>query len=222
MQTTFAGIIATFAFDALLIAFLGWAFYNDGFKPRRISHRKGIAVKTSNRIKTSVTIGTLSTATIFGITYGLYDYMIAESNMAWYQIVGQSLLVLVVYDFAYYWLHRVMHHPKLLKAVHGVHHRARNPSAFESFYQHPVELFGGLFLYFGSILALGPVHPYAFVFTFFLFSTMNIVLHAGMTFPALGPLNYLIKKHQVHHEVDGFKNYASLTPLPDFVFRTIG
>ena len=222
MQTTFAGIIATFVFDALLIGFLGWAFYNEGFQPRRISARKGLAVKMSNRIKTSGIIAVLSTATIFGLTYFFYDRLVADSAMPWYFAVLQGVVIIFLYDFTYYGLHRLMHHPKLLKAVHGIHHRARNPSAFESFYQHPIELFGGLFLFYGAIMVAGPVHPIAYLTAFFLFSTMNIVLHAGMTFPVLGPLNYLIKKHHIHHEVDGNKNFSSLTPVPDFLFRTIG
>ena len=33
-------------------------------------------------------------------------------------------------------------------------------------------------------------------------------------------LNFLTKKHQVHHLNDMSKNYSSLTPLPDLIFGT--
>jgi sterol desaturase/sphingolipid hydroxylase (fatty acid hydroxylase superfamily) len=117
-----------------------------------------------------------------------------------------------------------MHHKKVMRWVHGVHHRARTPSALESFYLHPLELLAGLFLLLFSTYLLGPVHSHAFVAAFFVYSTLNIVIHSGLDFPhpLLAPVGFLVRKHQVHHLDDFGKNYSSLTPLPDLVFGTAG
>jgi sterol desaturase/sphingolipid hydroxylase (fatty acid hydroxylase superfamily) len=117
-----------------------------------------------------------------------------------------------------------MHHPKLLRAVHGVHHRARNPSALESFYQHPIELLSGLSLMFFATWLIGPVHVYTFAATFFVYSTFNIIVHAGFQARLwiFAPFDFLIRKHHMHHAADPGKNYSSLTPLPDLLFGTSG
>jgi sterol desaturase/sphingolipid hydroxylase (fatty acid hydroxylase superfamily) len=112
----------------------------------------------------------------------------------------------------------------VMRLVHGVHHRAKNPSALESFYLHPAELLAGLFLLFASTFVVGPVHAHAFVAAFVVYSTLNIVIHSGMSFghPLSWPVDALTRKHQTHHMTDFGKNYASLTPIPDLIFRTAG
>ena len=139
-----------------------------------------------------------------------------------------AAVVLLVYDFAYYFLHRFMHVKRLMRWVHGVHHRARNPSAMESFFLHPAELFAGLGLLFVAMAAVvavvGPIHVHAFAVAFFVYSTLNILVHSGLDtrVVVLKPIDFLARKHHVHHEIDFGKNYSSLTPLPDLVFGTAG
>ena len=159
---------------------------------------------------------------VLGIVYALHDQLLHTRAVSAWTIAAQTAGILVVYDFVYYFLHRGMHHPKLLRWVHGVHHRARNPSALESFYQHPVELVSGLALLFASIWVVGPVHEHAFVATFFLYSTLNIIVHAGLESRVglLAPIDFLIRKHHAHHSADPLKNYSTMTPLPDLIFGT--
>jgi sterol desaturase/sphingolipid hydroxylase (fatty acid hydroxylase superfamily) len=111
-----------------------------------------------------------------------------------------------------------------MRFCHGVHHRAKAPSALESFYLHPVELLGGLFLLFASTWLIGPVHTYSFLFAFFVYSMLNIVIHSGLDFrhPLTWPIDFLTRKHHVHHFDDFSKNYSSLTPLPDLIFGSAG
>ncbi|MEM7658110.1 MAG: sterol desaturase family protein, partial [Bacteroidota bacterium] len=39
----------------------------------------------------------------------------------------------------FYWMHRLMHHPRLFKAVHLIHHTSTNPSPWTSYAFHPLE-----------------------------------------------------------------------------------
>jgi sterol desaturase/sphingolipid hydroxylase (fatty acid hydroxylase superfamily) len=40
---------------------------------------------------------------------------------------------LFLHDTYFYWLHRLMHHPRLFRLVHLVHHQSTNPSPFAAY-----------------------------------------------------------------------------------------
>lgn len=219
----FYGVIAAIlAFDALLLGVLAWAYHSPRFADRRLSDRPSIKVSTANRLGTMALISTLSLAAVILPTWLLGDQLVTAAATPWWMVALQAVGILFIYDFLYYGLHRTLHHKKLMRWVHGMHHRVRNPSALESFYLHPVELLAGLGLLYVSTLIIGPVHQVAFLIAFFVYSTLNITIHSGLDLKSLGPLNFLTKKHQVHHLADMSKNYSSLTPLPDKLFDTAG
>jgi Delta7-sterol 5-desaturase len=54
-------------------------------------------------------------------------------------------LMIIWHDFYFYWTHRLMHTRWMLRHVHGVHHRSRNPSPWAAYAFHPLEaLINGL------------------------------------------------------------------------------
>lgn len=222
MPTFYVLVSATLALDTALLAFLAWAYHSPRFAEHRIHHGAEMRVAKKHRLRNMAITSTLSLTTVIGVTYALYDRLLTERAMPAWMIAAQVLGILLIYDFAYYFLHRGMHHKAVLRLVHGVHHRARNPSALESFYQHPAELLAGLFLLFASTYVIGPVHIYAFAATFLIYSTLNILVHSGLDsgWKLLFPIDFLTRKHHVHHMVDPQKNYSSLTPLPDMLFGT--
>jgi len=227
MRAFYLLVGATLASNTLLLAFLAWAYRSKRFESRRIELGAPMKVPKVARLKNMATSAVLSLAVVLGSTYFLFEALFTEAPMAWWAIVLQGVGILVVYDWTYYALHRGMHVKLLMRWVHGVHHRARNPSALESFYLHPLELLAGLGLLVGSTWVMSlwaPVHVYAFAAAFFVYSTLNIVIHSGLDFghPLLRPVDFLTKKHHVHHRNDFSKNYASLTPLPDMFFGTAG
>lgn len=59
---------------------------------------------------------------------------------SWPVIVLQLLFFIVLDDFLYYWMHRLMHTRFLLRHVHSVHHRLRNPFALAGNYFNWAEL----------------------------------------------------------------------------------
>jgi sterol desaturase/sphingolipid hydroxylase (fatty acid hydroxylase superfamily) len=224
MSGFYAVLFATLALDAVLLGGLVWAFYSPRFADHRIQPGQAIKVPLAKRVRSAVVSSGISLAAIVGSTWFLHDALFYDRPTSFVVKVLQGGGILLVYDFAYYGLHRAMHIKKVMRFVHGVHHRATNPSALESFYLHPVELLAGLGLLLASTRLVGPVHEHAFIGAFFVYSTLNIVIHSGLDFrhPLLAPIDFLTKKHHVHHFDDFAKNYSSLTPLPDLLFGTSG
>ncbi|MEM6790146.1 MAG: sterol desaturase family protein [Myxococcota bacterium] len=222
MTSFYAVIFAVFAVDTALLVGLAWAYHSPRFADARISTKVKTRIAPRARLVKILSSSAISLLVVLGATYVLFDHLFVATSVGVGRILLEAAAILVIYDFAYYFFHRAMHHKRLMKPVHGVHHRARNPSALESFYLHPLELLGGLALLLGATALVGPVHVYAFGTAFFFYSTLNIIIHAGlrMRHPLLRPLDYLIRKHHIHHMGDFRKNYSSLTPLPDLIFRT--
>jgi sterol desaturase/sphingolipid hydroxylase (fatty acid hydroxylase superfamily) len=215
-------VVAILAFNGLVVAFFAWAYTAPRFADNRINTSMVMRESWSKRLRIMTQTSVVSLLMVFGCAYVGFPYLIATAPAS----LGTSLLeaveILLVYDFAYYLLHRAMHNKKAMRYVHGVHHRARNPSALESFYLHPVECILGIVWLFAAVWAVGPVSLAAFGIAFGVYSTLNIVVHSGLDFrkPWLAPVDFLAKKHHIHHMHDFDRNFSSLTPLPDLLFGT--
>lgn len=135
--------------------------------------------------------------------------------------VGESLLVLMLYDCAYYFYHRSMHHPRLMRYVHGVHHFVRFPTAALSNYLHPMEQLGALTLLFSAVWVVGPISEYSFLTLFFVYSIANIIVHSNVVIPhpAFRLFNFWVVRHDIHHR-QVKHNYASIFPFWDQAFGT--
>lgn len=90
-----------------------------------------------------------------------------------------SLATMIVFhDFYFYWTHRWMHHPKIFKHVHLVHHQSTNPSPWAAYSFHPIEaMIQALVL--PIILISIPVHGLA-IFIFLIYMILrNVWGHLG-------------------------------------------
>jgi sterol desaturase/sphingolipid hydroxylase (fatty acid hydroxylase superfamily) len=162
----------------------------------------------------------LSTLLVYAFTYFLADQLFYAGPEQWWHGPLQAFGILVLYDFLYYFMHRVPFHQwRWLKRVHAVHHRARHPIATDSLFLHPLENILGLSLLTACTWIVGPVNPYAFGVCFFVYSWLNIIVHCGVVLP-VGYFGMLARKHDIHHKDMRGGNYASLSPLPDLIFGT--
>lgn len=213
---------AVLGFDGVLLVVLAWAYHSPRFLSHRISPEPSMKVPRNERLKNIAVSSVLSLVFVFGLPYLMRDRAFRHEPASAGRVVFEIFAILLVYDFAYYWLHRAMHHKKVMRLVHGVHHRVHNPTAMESFYLHPLELFAGLALLMACTWLVGPVDVVAYTAVFFLHSSLNIIVHSGLLSRnwLLKPLDHLTRKHHVHHMNDFDTNYASLTPLPDILFGT--
>lgn len=92
--------------------------------------------------------------------------------------VAAFFLMVLIHDTYFYWTHRIIHHPKLFKAVHLVHHKSTNPSPWAAYAFHPVEavINSGVFV---VILFTMPVHGFHLFLFFVLSLVYNVYGHLG-------------------------------------------
>jgi len=163
-------------------------------------------------------------ALITGGCYLFQDSLFHMRDIPWYIMLLEAVAVVLIYDFAYYFLHRYPFHEwKLLRRVHSIHHAARNPRTIDSLLLHPLETVLGIALLFGAILLVGGVHFWTFAPIFVVYTTLNIFNHAGIAVPhfPFKTIGTLAIKHDKHHHSMLSGNYASVTPLPDMIFGTV-
>jgi sterol desaturase/sphingolipid hydroxylase (fatty acid hydroxylase superfamily) len=156
--------------------------------------------------------------------YGLGDYLYYDHAAPAWRYLLEAATVILIYDFAYYFVHRYPFHEwKILRGVHSVHHASRNPRVIDSLLLHPVETILGLGLFFGSVALVGGVHIYTLGLLFTTYTAFNILNHAGVDIPRFPfkTLGVLAAKHDRHHHSMLSGNYASITPLPDIIFGTV-
>jgi sterol desaturase/sphingolipid hydroxylase (fatty acid hydroxylase superfamily) len=63
----------------------------------------------------------------------------ASGVAGWAWAVALTLLLFAIEDTFFYWTHRAMHHPKLFRHFHAVHHESYDPTPFTAYSFHPLE-----------------------------------------------------------------------------------
>jgi sterol desaturase/sphingolipid hydroxylase (fatty acid hydroxylase superfamily) len=143
----------------------------------------------------------------------------------WYHI-GSFIWLFFLHDAYFYWIHRMMHLPRLFKLIHLVHHRSTNPSPWTAYSFHPIEavLEAGIIPLAAFLL---PVHVGLFSL-FMLFQIVyNIYGHLGYEFWPRSLASHSLGKwintgvaHNQHHKM--FKgNYGLYTLIWDRLFGTL-
>ena len=115
-------------------------------------------------------------------------------------------LLLLMHDTYFYWAHRCMHHPRVFKFFHHVHHQSTNPSPWASFSFQPTEAIveAGIFVIFAFTI---PVHFYVLVAFLLFMTTYNVYGHLGWELYPKGFEKTLLGKwintsvsHNLHHQ----------------------
>ena len=219
-------LILLFGFTCagLSLAFLGWAVATPRFAAYRISDDPHRAIDSASLQKSVIKNTLFSTSLIILAAFSLQDLLFHEGPVAIWRMVLEALAVILLYDFLYYFVHRYAFHEwRLLRGAHAVHHAAQNPRVIDALLLHPSETFLGLTLLFVSIFAVGGIHLYTFAPIFAAYTTLNIFNHAGVALPwfPFKTIGNLAIKHDRHHHSMLSGNYASITPLPDYIFATL-
>jgi sterol desaturase/sphingolipid hydroxylase (fatty acid hydroxylase superfamily) len=217
------GILFTVLLASLLLEVLLTVVYvsrtSDAYKiyPPREKHIGRI-------VKLVLPNSILSGGLIIGITYAGTGWLIHEAQTSALELVADVVVTLGLYDLLYYFLHRYLFHEwQLLRSVHVLHHTVKYPTALESLYVHPIENALGVLLLMLCLVIVGPVSLPGFAVLLAIYSWLNIVIHSGLDFrhAALRPIAFMVRKHAKHHSSMRAGNYASITPLPDMLFRTL-
>ena len=121
----------------------------------------------------------------------------------WWSSIG---LMILLHDTYFYWTHRAMHHLKLFKVFHLVHHKSTNPSPWASYAFHPLEGVVEASIIF-PIAFLIPFHPTALMVFLLFMIVYNVYGHLGYelfpknfnTHPIGKWLNTSVN-HNMHHK----------------------
>jgi sterol desaturase/sphingolipid hydroxylase (fatty acid hydroxylase superfamily) len=173
--------------------------------------------------------GMIITGVIFGV---ILPFCLTLATGPWWMIPVQIFTILMVYDFFYYWAHRVLFHDTPgrigpLKWMHAVHHRQLNPCRLDSAYLNPLETAIGLGLYVLSILllsfAFGRFHVGTIVVTWLTFQYINLHNHDLWDRERFGGgyLATMSEMHHHHHSRFTGGNFATITLLYDWMFGTL-
>lgn len=166
--------------------------------------------------------GLFSVSMYFGFVLVAGDYILQSHSPSFVEVVFDVLIILILWDFLYYWLHRAFHTPFLMKYVHGRHHHVRNPTALDGLYLNPLDNLGGLGMLFVSVLVVSPLSLHSFLIAVFLHTLINSITHTGLNFPNRVFLlfNFWAKKHAIHHGKNVKANFSVIFPFWDVLFRT--
>lgn len=124
----------------------------------------------------------------------------------WIWALASFALAILIHDAYFYWMHRLMHHPKIFRHVHLVHHMSTNPSPWAAYSFHPIEAVveAGIL---PLLVFLLPLHT-GVLFVFLLYMiTRNVLGHLGIEFlpkafvhiPFL-KLHTTTTHHDLHHK----------------------
>jgi ferredoxin-NADP reductase/sterol desaturase/sphingolipid hydroxylase (fatty acid hydroxylase superfamily) len=124
-------------------------------------------------------------------------------------IVFITLLLFIVEDTYFYWMHKTVHSPKLYKYVHKVHHESIDTTPFTSYSFHPLEAALEI-VPLGLIMAIAylfPVHILALIIWQIGSIAFNVLGHSGYELYPSYWNNYWFLKwklpsthHNMHHE----------------------
>lgn len=183
--------------------------------------------KYHHRVQSSQKIG-------IGLTLGFYalvqPFIVTLEAQPIGKILLHVFLILMVYDFFYYLMHRFLFHGQgYFRRVHAVHHQARSRvSSIDSHLLHPWELFMGIALFYivTTTMALvngQPFHVATIVITSVIYTQLNQINHCRIDLDSAPwkTLNWIAIRHDAHHIDMHRGNYATITLLYDWLFGTL-
>ena len=131
----------------------------------------------------------------------------------------------LVYDFLYYWFHRILHNITVLWRVHSVHHSIEELNAVND-YHHWLEDALRVPLILVPVSLLVRVDATVLIICIMILRFMGQMTHANSKI-SYGFLRYVIAEprfHRIHHSLEERhfeKNFAFMFPMWDVIFGTV-
>lgn len=209
---------------------LFWVIFKDTFQKRRIQQKKnnytlGMHREIKNSVVSLVIFTGVDILIYFAQLKGHTKIYNSVDAYGWPYLVFSVVVIMVLHDAWFYFVHRLMHHPKIYRHVHLVHHQSTDPSPFAAFSFHPIEAFleAAVYIVFAFLL---PVHLVALWTWQFIQLTLNVIAHLGYeVYPKNFNTHWLFKfktpstHHNMHHA--RFKgNYGLYFTWWDRIFKT--
>lgn len=196
-------IIAGIPFLIFYIAFPK-TFFSKKIQGRRIKKQVIETEISSSIVSFIIFAGFMATIIIFNQMGYTRIYADIFQYGFWYLPLS-FILLLIIHDTYFYWIHRMMHLPILFKHIHAHHHRSKSPTPWAAFSFHPVEAILE-FIFIIPVVFILPVHLYVFIVFAFAMTIINVLGHLGYElFPKnflkrpIGKLFNTTTHHDMHH-----------------------
>jgi len=132
-------------------------------------------------------------------------YLNATDYPIWWLPVS-LVIAMLLHETYYYWLHRWMHHPKVFRIVHKVHHDSNITSPWTAFSFHPLEgVLQALFL--PLLVILLPMHLYVVIIQLTIMTFSSVINHLDVeVYPKGFAKNFFGRwligatHHSLHHK----------------------
>lgn len=155
------------------------------------------------------TIGVFMLMGVFvyeGAAGGLFKFYSDVGQYGWGYLVFSVILLALFHDAYFYWTHRLLHHPKLFRHFHAVHHRSHNPTPFTA-YSFDVGEAAVNFMVIPIYCMIVPMHDIATIAYMWLMIVRNALGHCGYELMPKGwtrnpilNVSTTITHHDMHHE----------------------
>jgi Delta7-sterol 5-desaturase len=225
----FSSIFLRYALFASVAYFILYKWNRRNWFAIKIQQKFPRSAEVQQEVFHSLTTAAIFASMGFGVYFlrkmGFGSLYFNISDYGWGYYTCSIISLIVLHDTYFYWTHRLMHHPKLFKIFHKVHHRSHNPTPYSSFSFHPLEAI----VEFGIVPFIAlfmPLHI-STLFVFTLWSMLfNIMGHSGYEFFPSGFTKHPIFKwlntsthHNLHHSRSG-ANYSLYFNFWDRVMGT--
>ncbi|MDI9337312.1 MAG: sterol desaturase family protein [Alphaproteobacteria bacterium] len=140
------------------------------------------------------------------VNYTKYTFSFTElKGLSMWWCPALIILLLILHDSYFYWLHWLFHKPRLFKFFHVVHHKSHNPTPFASLSFNFSEVFC-LTLFNAFVLFLIPMNRTVLIVFGVLAFSFNVYGHSGYEImPSWFRKTFLFKicvtsvHHNLHH-----------------------
>ena len=174
------GRYVIFAIPAYVLV---WHWYRERFRSRLIQRDFAPARHARRELRYAVTTALVFSLVGVGVWIGQQRGVLRIDDDPFARGVPYFFVtivaLIVLHDAYFYWTHRAMHHPRLFRHVHRVHHLSTNPSPLAAYAFAPLEALVHA-LYVPLLALVMPMSQVAlFVFLVFMIAR-NVIAHLGV------------------------------------------
>ena len=143
---------------------------------------------------------------VVGWQKGWIKVYLQITEYPWWWLPLSFFIAVMLHETYYYWLHRWMHHPRIFRIVHKVHHDSNITSPWTAFSFHPIEgLLQAIFL--PTLLCFLPMHLYVLILQLSFMTLSSVVNHLDIEiYPPKFHKHFIGKwligatHHSLHHK----------------------
>lgn len=195
-------------------------------EPQQLILRKGWITDLKYFMFSHLGVQLISFFTVIPIQIFLKNHVTGsfQASVASQPVWLQFIEILIVVDFATYWVHRALHEIPALWKIHAVHHSSAEMDWLASSRLHVFEIIFNRFAGYLPIFVFGfsPAAIYGYL-VFVSFHAIFIHANLRFRFPVLRWLLATPEFHHWHHSSEApaiDKNYAAFLPVYDLLFQT--